>query len=96
MSRIIICPSCGKETPESGIIYRDADVKEALSATLDCNGTPIYNFTSLLGVKDANYCYWCGANIDKLESERRLEEARKAKLEAERKAAEKLRNQKLA
>lgn len=96
MSKIIICPSCGKETPESGVIFRDADVKEALSASLDCNGTPIFNFATMLGVKDANYCYRCGANIDKLESERRLEEARKAKLAAERKAAEKVRKEKLA
>ena len=94
MSKILKCPVCGKETPQSGISFNEKDVKEALEASLDCNGELMYDFSRLSGVKTDNYCYWCGTDIDKIEAEweeaerKAAEEARKAKLEAERKAAQ--------
>lgn len=73
MSKTIKCQKCGKESPESGVLFDRKSVKEALSAPLDCNGNPIYDFSELKEsrLKNENYCYWCGAKIEP-EQEQRL------------------------
>lgn len=66
MNKIIKCKKCGKETPESGVLFDEKSVMKALSAPLDCNGNPIYEPSDLKRsrIQNENYCYWCGAKIE--------------------------------
>ena len=66
MDNIIKCQQCGKESPKSGVVFDGKEIKEALSAPLDCNGHPIYDFSRLKrGIsRNGSYCYWCGAKLE--------------------------------
>ena len=67
MSKTIKCKNCGKEVPESGVLFDEKSVMQAVSAPLDCDGNPIFDYSKLKQsrIKDENYCYWCGAKIEK-------------------------------
>lgn len=63
---IIKCKKCGKEVPESGILFDEKAVMNALKAPLDCQGNPIFDYSQLKQsrIKNENYCYWCGAKLE--------------------------------